>query len=92
MSIGKLNPRTLEDCEELETIWPGRALTLDLRGSPAGTSTSRCKSPTFSPEKTAIVLEETVHGTETILSHNPAPYRPKRLILLQDEGTAAEPS
>lgn len=91
MSIGRLNPRTLEDCRQaLQTIGPGRELTLDLRGSPGGDLEVAVQlAELFLPEKTAIVLQETVHGTETILSHNAAPYRPKRMILLQDEGTAS---
>lgn len=87
--LRRLNDQTVQDLRAfLRTLKPGEPLTLDLRGCPGGDlSAAVAISSMFLPSGTVIGRLETLQGKETFQSENPAPYRPGKLIILQDKGT-----
>ena len=79
--------------EQLRSIGPAKALTLDLRGCPGGpVNFAVAIASMFLPTDTIVAKLETLDGTETLRSNNSAPYRPAKLSILQDRftGSAAE--
>jgi carboxyl-terminal processing protease len=79
--------------EQLRSIGPAKALTLDLRGCPGGpVNFAVAIASMFLPADTIVAKLETLAGTETLRSNNSAPYRPAKLSILQDRftGSAAE--
>jgi carboxyl-terminal processing protease len=79
--------------EQLRSIGPGKALTLDLRGCPGGpVNFAVAIASMFLPTDTIVAKLETLEGTETLRSNNSAPYHPAKLSILQDRftGSAAE--
>lgn len=79
--------------EELRSIGPAKAITLDLRGCPGGpVQFAQAIASMFLPAETIVAKLETIDGTETLRSINSAPYRPAKLTILQDRftGSAAE--
>lgn len=79
--------------DELRSIGPAKAITLDLRGCPGGPVNFAVSiASIFLPTDTVVAKLETLDGTETLRSNNSAPYRPAKLSILQDRftGSAAE--
>lgn len=79
--------------EELRSIGPAKAITLDLRGCPGGPlNFAQAIASMFLPTDTIVAKLEALDGTETLRSNNAAPYHPAKLTILQDRftGSAAE--
>lgn len=91
VSLRRINDRAFEDLRTLLTsIGPSRRLTLDLRSCGGGEFKAAVRiAELFLPEHKVIAKLETARGSEKLLSGNRAPYRPAKLILLQDEATAS---
>jgi carboxyl-terminal processing protease len=69
---------------------PGQPLTLDLRGCEGGTVTAGVNlASLFLRPGTTIGKLETAAGQEKLVSTNKTPFRPSRLIILQDRFTAS---
>lgn len=91
ISFVRINERAFEDLRQtLLSLGPGRPLILDFRGCGGGELSYAIRmAELFLPEKTVIARLESVRDKESSVSANLAPYRPARLILLQDESTAS---
>jgi len=91
IKFAHINARALEDCRQgLATVGKSHPLVLDFRGCDGGElAASVGVAELFLPKGTPIARFEHTKETENAVSHNPAPFRPKRMILLQDEGTAS---
>jgi carboxyl-terminal processing protease len=91
VTMRRINERATEDLRlVLRALGPDRPLTLDLRGCFGGEFNAAARmAEYFLPEGTVIARLETTRGLEKKVSGNRAPYRPSRLILLQDETTAS---
>jgi carboxyl-terminal processing protease len=79
--------------EQLRSIGPAKAITLDFRGCPGGpVNFAVAIASMFLPADTVIAKLETLNDEETLRSSNNSPYRPAKLTILQDRftGSAAE--
>ena len=79
--------------EELRSIGPAKAITLDLRGCPGGpVQFAQEIASMFLPADTIVAKLVALEDKEILRSTNSAPYRPARLTILQDRftGSAAE--
>jgi carboxyl-terminal processing protease len=94
IALHDISDRCVTDLrEQLRSIGPAKALTLDLRGCPGGpVNFAVAVASMFLPADTVVAKLETLDGTETLRSNNSAPYRPAKLTILQDRytGSAAE--
>ena len=94
ITLRDISARSVTDLrEQLRSIGPAKALTLDLRGCPGGpVNFAVAIASMFLPADTVIAKLETLEGTETLRSNNSAPYHPAKLNILQDRftGSAAE--
>lgn len=91
VAVRRINDRAAEDLRiVLESLGRDRPLTLDFRGCVGGDFNAAVRmAEFFLPENTVIAKLETTRALEKIVSGNRAPFRPRRLILLQDEATAS---
>jgi carboxyl-terminal processing protease len=94
IALRDISERCVADVrEQLRSIGPAKAITLDFRGCPGGpVNFAVAIASMFLPADTVVAKLETLNGEETLRSNNSAPYRPARLSILQDRftGSAAE--
>ena len=86
-----LSERGVADLRErLREVGPAKPITLDLRGCAGGpVRFAVAVASMFLPSNTVVGKLKTLNGTDTLLSNNPAPYRPAKLSILQDRLTAS---
>jgi carboxyl-terminal processing protease len=91
ISLRTLSARAVTDLREaLRSIGPGKSITLDLRGCAGGpVQFAVAVASMFLPKDSVVGKLETLSGSETLLSNNPAPYHPAKLSILQDRLTAS---
>jgi C-terminal peptidase prc len=91
IGLRNISDRCVADLrEQLRSIGPGKAITLDLRGCPGGPVTFAVAiASMFLPADTVVAKLETLDEEEILRSNNPAPYRPAKLRILQDRFTAS---
>ena len=94
IALRDISSRAVADLrEQLRSIGPAKAITLDFRGCPGGPlNFAVAIASMFLPTDTVVGKLQTLSEEETLRSNNSAPYRPAKLSILQDRftGSAAE--
>ena len=91
IALRDISSRCVADLrEQLRSIGPAKAITLDFRGCPGGpVNFAVAIASMFLPADTVVAKLETLNEEETLRSNNSAPYRPAKLTILQDRFTGS---